>query len=518
MGHVFVVHGDLMSLACDAWLVPGGNGPGQTWKRALPRERLPRPARWGQPGTPRACLLGEAEPPEPLPFLCDIVSVDDRHDPTWWVDGARDFVRVAARTLVGRGRAPVFGRALPLLALPLVGTGGGGATHLSGELVGLLLGALGEEARAANVDVALVLLEGPAWAAAQHARRAHPVAEAFAALPGHLVTEADALARLARSGDLVLFLGAGMSQAAGLPGWAALLAALGAEKAALEDPEEQRALRALGELDRAAIIQRRLPPGETIGEAAARLIARRARRYGLGHGLLASLPVDEVITTNYDDLFERASSAVGRQCTVLPGGAAARGQRWLLKMHGTIDRPETIIMTREDYMKFQENRGALAGIVQALLLTRHMLFVGFSLSDDNFHRIAHAVRQAVGGQKRFGTTVVVEPNPLARELWSDDLAWIALDRDPGGEAATPARSRAAQARLLEIFLDRLSCEATTGTSHLGDYRYEGALSAGERALRDRLSALAAAASDAERETGAWAEVERLLARLGIHHY
>src|SRR3712207_8779016 len=36
------------------------------------------------------------------------------------------------------------------------------------------------------------------------------------------------------------------------------------------------------------------------------------------------------------------------------------------------------------------------GMVQALLITRHMLFVGFSLTDDNFHRIAYDVRSALG--------------------------------------------------------------------------------------------------------------------------
>ena len=28
----------------------------------------------------------------------------------------------------------------------------------------------------------------------------------------------------------------------------------------------------------------------------------------------------------------------------------------------------------------------VVGVVQALLLTKHVLFVGFSLQDDNFHR------------------------------------------------------------------------------------------------------------------------------------
>ena len=142
MAHVFVVHGDLMALACDAWLVPGGHGPGESWRRGLPRKRLPRPAGFGQPGQ-RSCLLAETEPPEPLPFLTDIVAGAES-DPAWWVQGARDFVAVATRTLRERERPPAHGRTRHLLALPLVGTGGGGATHLSGELVHLLLEALGD--------------------------------------------------------------------------------------------------------------------------------------------------------------------------------------------------------------------------------------------------------------------------------------------------------------------------------------------------------------------------------------
>ena len=40
----------------------------------------------------------------------------------------------------------------------------------------------------------------------------------------------------------------------------------------------------------------------------------------LAHALLAGLPVNEVVTTNYDVLFEGASAAVGRPATVVPYG------------------------------------------------------------------------------------------------------------------------------------------------------------------------------------------------------
>src|SRR5207244_1581616 len=68
---------------------------------------------------------------------------------------------------------------------------------------------------------------------------------------------------------------------------------------------------------------------------------------------------------------------------------------WVLKMHGSVSHPEDIVLTREHQLAYEERHAALAGIVQTLLLTRHMLFVGFSLSDDTFHRIADDVRRVL---------------------------------------------------------------------------------------------------------------------------
>ena len=79
-------------------------------------------------------------------------------------------------------------------------------------------------------------------------------------------------------------------------------------------------------------------------------------------------------------------------------------------------------MTREDCLRFEERRAALAGIVQALLVTRHMLFVGFDLQDDNFHRIADAIRKVMtrpgndGKRARLGTVVSVTENRLLQEV------------------------------------------------------------------------------------------------------
>ncbi|OGQ24428.1 MAG: hypothetical protein A2138_05095 [Deltaproteobacteria bacterium RBG_16_71_12] len=507
--HVFVCRGDLMHIACDAWLVPGGHGPGGTWREALP----PKTAWRRLADDERAVLLADVPEREPLPVLTDVTG-SNRHGPEWYVDGARHFMRVAVRELRRLGRKPKHGRARHLLALPLLGTGGGGGELLSGEVVRLLLPVLQDEAarvaaEGTPVDVVLVLKEGPAHAAAQTERLLDEDA-AFGALPKALRAQADALAERARRGELVLFLGAGVSRPAGLPSWDELLRLLARERmpgAVLDD------LQRLSELDRAALVQRRLQPGETMGGAVAALLKSLARRHSLGHALLANLPVDEVVTTNYDDLFEHASLDVERPCKVIPGQPVARGERFILKMHGCVSRPHSIVLTREDYLKFQENRTALAGIVQALLLTRHMLFVGFGFSDDDFHRIAHAVRGALRGDQGparrapFGTNLVVGDKSLVRELWADDLDWVAL--------LEHANDAAEQARLAEVFLDRLAARSVSATAHLGDSRYEAVLTPGERALRDRIDRFVEEATPEERATAAWGEVERLRERLGL---
>jgi hypothetical protein len=49
-------------------------------------------------------------------------------------------------------------------------------------------------------------------------------------------------------------------------------------------------------------------PGR-LQEAIVRVMALRGNHYSLGHALLAGLPVREVITTNYDRLFDAAWDA-----------------------------------------------------------------------------------------------------------------------------------------------------------------------------------------------------------------
>ena len=243
------------------------------------------------------------------------------------------------------------------------------------------------------------------------------------------------------------------------------------------------------------------------------------RHYTLAHSLLAALPVREAITTNYDHLFEDAwKQSDPSGLSVLPGEIRPNTRRWLLKMHGCVSDPERIVLTRSSYTRYDEHLPALTGMVQAFLVTRHVLFVGFSLADDNFHRIVDAVRRlrhSAGSRDRFGTVLTLGNGGLTEVLWEHDLERVRMDERKEG-AGFPA---AEAARRLEIFLDYL-VSRTRDTAHLlvGE-RFNPLLSPGERLLRDALARFVADVTVPEAEdvraTVAWPHVERLLRGLGF---
>lgn len=469
-GHLFVLRGDLTRLSCDAWALPtdGGMNIEPYWLEGVPTEvrhslRLP-PEGWSER---RAAPATHWMPNAPRPWLLNVVGSFTR-----LAEALTAFVAGASQA------APMHGRERPLLALPLLATGRGGAAGIKGELVQRLLDILYGLLDRYQVDLALVTHTAAAFTAVQKARPRPSLRPSQQRLAEH-----------ARMGELVLFLGAGVSMAAGLPSWSGLLSGL-AQDAGLDLGELAR----LDLLDQGSILQRRLPDlSQRIADSLG-----RTRHYALLHGLLASLPVGEIVTQNYDRLFEQASAGAGRPVAVLPyEPGRTGGQRWLLKMHGCVEHPEDIVVRREDYLRYSQSRAALRGIVQALLMTRKMLFVGFSLTDGNFHQVIDDVRLAVRDLgEPFGTALFLRPSRLLEELWQDELELLDLE--------TP--------RQLEIFLDGVLAGATSVTEHLLDPTFDALLSHAEREVREMLTSLQV--SPEARRTEAWAEVQRLLRRLG----
>ena len=159
-----------------------------------------------------------------------------------------------------------------------------------------------------------------AYAAAQQARARLDHCAVWGELSEVHEREALRISQLARDGRLVVFLGAGASMGAGLPSWGDLLAKL-ASRADL-DEQEREELRHLEHRDAGRILDQRLTAHG--GLAAAVVDETKAQRCSLLHQLVASLPIREAVTTNYDTLFESAWRAVALEPSrVLPWDATS---------------------------------------------------------------------------------------------------------------------------------------------------------------------------------------------------
>jgi hypothetical protein len=511
-GHVFVAGADLTRLSCDDVLVPTDRSlrVAQSWRALLPDDLVTEEG-------PEGCCVGLSwegegrvlQVPGVGPravWLVDTVADgapdDGGRGLDWLLDGARQALAAVARRTVEQ---PVHGRARRLVGLPALGTGWGGAAGKRGELLQQLLPVLREAAREHDFDGALVLRGPSDLAAAQRVRRGE---HGGWDLPDQLLRVAEQLGDRARRGQLAVFIGAGVSAAAGLPTWEQLVDEL-AEQSGLDEalraglaglpPQDSAALlaRELGREQLEAFVKDRFGPGA----------------YALAHALIADLPVQEYVTTNYDPLVELAAADIGRRLTVLPFQEPTPGAPWLLKLHGDAAHPESVVLTREEYLQLGDSRAALAGVLHSLLLTRHVLFVGTSMLDDDLIRIAHQVRSALqmqGGGARggSGTVLALREDKARARLWEQDVETVPMS--PAG--TEPAEA----ARRLEVFLDLIGCLSTPPTGYLLDPAYRGMLNDEERTLADALQRAAEAlpAREGDRLSTAAQEVAGLLRRLG----
>lgn len=498
-------------LSCDAWLLPtdevrriSKNFAGAIGVKA---DTLLEGPEWDgarvQPYAPRV----EGRPQIWLGLVGSIGK-----PASWYAACGEEFVERAAAVLRDRLSPP---SRRPVLAVPVLGTGEGGMRADKGEIHQALIPVLERAASAHNADVVLVTWGRRAYAAAQRERRRHlemhhagdpsqlwELGEQGDLLRGH----ARRLAGEARRNNLVLFLGAGVSAAVGFPVWQELLDTLAREAGFSE--KELVQLRRLDMRDQAALLGRRFAEsGKTLGEVVAGHF--EATRYSLVHGLLASLGARENVTTNYDQLFEFAVRANREPLAVLPYQAVHPRERWLLKLHGSLDHGEDIVLTRADYLGVPSQRGALVGIVQAMLLTRHMLFVGYSLGDEDFHTLMHDVssaRSGSNGDQLSGTALTLFENPILQELWATQLEVVPVDP----ELDRPSLAAIGDAaRRLAIFLDLVCFEAADLSAFVLDESYADMLDADEHALHDALVELRKRLERNGASLG-WERVARLL--------
>ena len=515
-GHLFVVDGDIQSVAVDAWYLPLDNyfSPSRAFLRTIEGVVFDPDAQQRWQKAEYARFLTKHNDADV--WIGNVGRVEGDATVKHYVKCAMDFLQLASDRW--KTENPHKTR-LPLLAINHIGTGRGGAQFTHGDVLSGIIDAisLALDSRELRTDVVIMSWGRKAASAAQHTRfnrhvdwKTDPQWQ-FEYNQDQIHERAQFLAHRLREGSSSVFMGAGVSKGAGLLGWNELLVEAGKLTSPATTEEELNQFD--DPRDKAALLETRFRNSQqSIGKVLQPFL--RSSKYSLQHGLLSSFPCDEFITTNIDELFEAACQVRGREIAVIPDKPVGRG-RWLLKLHGTVSKPSSIVFTRDHFLDSFRSSRALIGLVQAMLFTRHMLFVGYGLRDEDFHELVYEVKSAFpdGQIEKLGTTIALFDDPLQAEMWSDVLDVVPMR--PAREGQTPSADEFAGAvRDTERFLDLIGMLASSRSAFLLDSNYQGVKSEEEKTAFLALDQVVdAARSHSDSETG-WGQVRDLLRELG----
>jgi hypothetical protein len=234
-------------------------------------------------------------------------------------------------------------------------------------------------------------------------------------------------------GSAGAFIGAGLSRRAGYPDWRSLLADIATELGLDIDAEHDLAAVAQYALNKATgkrnaltkLIVDHFPPKPEAPEP---------------FRVLARLPIRHVWTTNYDTLAEVAWAQERKLLDVKSRNADLGVDKpWahtiLYKMHGSVDHAAEVVIAKDDYELYRRERPGFLQVLTGQLVTKQILFLGFSFTDPNIGHLFASIREAfrndgpehyaivrrpkrepgAGGKKRL------ETDNIRHSLWVQDL-------------------------------------------------------------------------------------------------
>jgi hypothetical protein len=209
-----------------------------------------------------------------------------------------------------------------------------------------------------------------------------------------------------------VFVGAGLSVAVGYPTWDKLLSAL------IKKAYKQKVIDSKKKSELEAMVKK---PGKWL------MIAQElGDSYGKGafltelaaifeavtpvpsniHKLITEIPFEFVVTTNYDQLIENAYVP---KFNLIPkifthadvsdfADSLWRGEFFILKAHGDLQKKSTIILTEKDYRTVIHTSPGYKALLAAIFTTKTILFLGSSLSDPELKLLLSSLHDAFQGK------------------------------------------------------------------------------------------------------------------------
>lgn len=197
--------------------------------------------------------------------------------------------------------------------------------------------------------------------------------------------------------DVVLFAGAGISVSTGLPSAAAFSEKL-VQDIRMNYPEYN--INSAGSVFAGIATDFEVIRGrKSLNEAISSMIhPPQGVEPSTAHMNAVSL-FEQIITTNYDTLFEEAAKLLNIQSRIIYNETNSYGipaGKVIIKLHGTNDYPDSLLLTEEDILFLEETRKNLWNTLVNLLNKKTILVVGSSLRDPSIIRLLRETNNVSG--------------------------------------------------------------------------------------------------------------------------
>jgi isopentenyldiphosphate isomerase len=219
-----------------------------------------------------------------------------------------------------------------------------------------------------------------------------------------------------QNGSVIPFIGAGLSIASGMVGWDAIVSKIAADlkQRGFADVPEQLLPGGRYHLDLAEFYN--------LAHRNVYLLNRTLKAYFDGdfspnelHDIVLRFNFDIIITTNFDRLIEKAMDRRKMSFNLVTEDEHLeyfdeKVKTQLVKMHGTIENPESAVFSLRSYNEYAARRSLLYSFLTGVFTTKTILFVGFSLRDPNVESLLRRVKGEKRDSFRDHYALLVEPD------------------------------------------------------------------------------------------------------------
>lgn len=138
----------------------------------------------------------------------------------------------------------------------------------------------------------------------------------------------------------------------------------------------------------------------------------------LFHSHAAEIPYfNRIVTTNWDTFLEQNMNVLVPMVEDRDIPFWDDSKRQIIKIHGCVTRPYTIIATRMDYNRCLDTNPFIINKLKDLMATKTFIYVGFSMLDPDFHILIDEMIARLGDFKKLSYAIDPCASTETTELW-----------------------------------------------------------------------------------------------------